>query len=102
RKTEGGIAQTDRAGVGQIEGAHGKKKIEAPERDQQTSRTAQNREDRGLGEQLTDHPSAASAESGTNRDLALPRGAARQREIGHIRTGDQEHERDRTGQYQQG
>ncbi len=57
-------------------------------------RAADRREDEALAEQLPHEPPRARAERHAHGDLALADRRARQEQVGDVRAGDEEHERD--------
>ena len=61
---------------------------------------AGDRQDEALDQQLTDEPPAAGAERRADADLALARARAREEQIGDVRAGDEQHDRDRAEQHQ--
>ena len=64
-------------------------------RERDAGDAAEQRQQHTLGEQLLRDASAAGAERGAHRKLARARRAARELEIGDVRAGDEQHERDR-------
>ena len=54
-----------------------------------------------LGEHLANQPAAPGAERGANGHLLLPRGRAREQEIGQIGADDQHDDADRAGEHQE-
>ncbi len=62
-------------------------------------RAAERREREALAQQLAHEPRAAGADGGAHRELARPRGAAREQHVGHVRARDHEHEPDRGEQH---
>ena len=70
--------------------------------EERTADAARDREHQRFGEDLADDLTAARADRDTDGDLALPRRAARQHQICHVRTHDQQHDRDRGEQHSQG
>ena len=76
-------------------------------RDERARRSARERQHQALGEELADDAQATGAERETNRDLALARKAAREREAGEVHARDEQHEthgpeQDERGAPQQG
>ena len=59
-------------------------------------------EQHALHQQLTQQPPALRAERGPHRDLALPRGAAREEQVGDVRARDEQHEPDGGHEHEQG
>ena len=76
-------------------------------RNERASRSARERQQQALGEELTDDAQAAGAECETNRDFALAREAARECQVGEVHARDEQHEtygpeQDERGTPQQG
>lgn len=70
-------------------------------REHETGRRRGEREHEALGQQLADDARLASAERGAYGDLARPRRAAREQQVGDVAAGDQQHQADRRQQRQQ-
>ena len=64
----------------------------SPRREQETEAAAEERQDRTLGQELGDDPSAGRAERGTDRQLRGPRRDARPLEVGEVGARDRQHE----------
>ncbi len=64
-------------------------------RDTHARRAAAEAEQQALHEKLPRNPRAAGPEGRAHRELPLPRHAASQQEVGDVRTGEQQHDRDR-------
>ena len=64
-------------------------------------RSARQRQQHALGEQLRHNPAAARAQRGAYGDLLVTSGASRQHQIGHIHAGHQQQKPHRRHQYQQ-
>ena len=64
----------------------------AEPRDQQPGPAGEQAEERALGEQLADEPSAARPERDADRDLAAPAGGAGEQQVRHVRAGDEQDE----------
>ena len=63
-----------------------------PNGDERAGRSAREGQQQALGEELADDAHAAGAERKANRDLALTREAARQREVGEVDARDEQHD----------
>jgi hypothetical protein len=61
-------------------------------RHQQPERAAEQGEQQALRNQLPDHPQSPRAQGSAHREFAAPLRAARQQQIGHVHTGDGEHQ----------
>ena len=68
-------------------------KIHTPPGQQQTGSPAHQREEKAFAKQLPNKTKAAGAQRGADSDLTAARRGARQKKIGHVRAGDQKHER---------
>ena len=71
---------------------------EAPVRERHRARRPHQRQERALGEQLTDDAAAARTERRAHGHLVLPRHAPRQQQVGDVRARDEQHEADRSPQ----
>ena len=72
--------------------------LHSAHRQQRTDDATTRREHDALGEQLSDDASTAGAEGQANRDLAVPRRAAREQQTRHVGTDDEQHDADRDGE----
>ena len=72
-----------------------------PSREEQAERAAGEREHGALGQQLADQPAASGAERRPHRQLAVAAQEPRQRQVGDVRAGDEEHETGRAKEEQQ-
>ena len=72
--------------------------IGQPGRQKQPKPAPAKRQERALGEDLTQHPHPAGAQGPADGDLLLARRGPGQEKIGHVGAGDQEDEADRRGQ----
>ncbi len=72
--------------------------LDAPDAGRRAERRAGHREQRALDEHLADHGAAAGADGEPQRDLAPLGEAARERQVGEVRAGDEEHGERRAGQ----
>jgi hypothetical protein len=86
---------------GEIEGADGAQKIDAPLRHEQARRAAGGAQDEALGEQLPNQAATRRANRRADRDFSRTHGSARQQQVRDVRAGNQEDERHRAGQHQQ-
>ena len=87
---------------GRFRGASASSARHARERSQYAEAAAGQREQQGLGEELTDQPSARRAERAANGELALSRRRLRQQQIRHVRARHQQQKADRAEQEQSG
>ena len=69
-----------------------------PTRRSDARRAAEHGQQQRLGEQLSEQPGAAGADRRANRQLALPRRAAREQHARDVGAGNQQHEADRREQ----
>src|SRR5258708_19033854 len=83
-ETQRGITQVHLTARGELDRAEREKNPEAPLRDQQTDRAAEDREHEALSEQLTHNAAPRCAERRADGDFALPRGAARKQKVGYV------------------
>ena len=80
---------------------HGNRQLECreepcqPHGEQHADTRSQDSEDEAFGEELPHETSSGGADGQPNRNLALPRGGARQQHPGHVGAGDDEHQPDR-------
>ena len=85
-------------GLGNHEGVQQRR---ADAGDEQRPDRAQNPEEHGFGEPLTDEPGAARADRDPHGDLPLARDGAREQQARDIHAGDQEHHQHGTGKLSQ-
>ncbi len=71
-----------------------RQKLFSPIADEDPERAAHPREQQALGQELAHQPPARRAERQPHRQFLLPRGRAREQQVGHVRTDDQQDERD--------
>jgi hypothetical protein len=71
---------------------------DARHREEQTERAGDQREQHALDEQLPDDLPAARADRHADADLRGPTRRAREQQVGHVGTRDEQHERDRAHQ----
>ena len=74
--------------------------IETRQRDQQADRPAHQAEQHALEKQLSHQALPRRAERGADRHFFLAAGGTRQQQVGDIRAGDQQHERDRSEEHE--
>ena len=77
------------------------KRLDAPERHQQTQTATGQGKQHAFREQLAGNPPASGSERGADGHLPLPRGRAREQEVGDVRAGDEQDKRDRAQQHEQ-
>ena len=77
------------------------KELRAPRRDQQARGAADQAEQQAFGQHLPQQPTPPGAERRPNRQLALPRGGARQQQVRDVGAGDQQDEAHRAEQDEQ-
>ena len=70
-------------------------------RDEQGRHRGSNAEDRGFGQQQPDESSPARAERRAQRHLAFPLAGSREKQTGHVRAGDEQHDARRREQQPQ-
>ena len=68
--------------------------LQARPRHHEPERRAEQPDHDRLGEQLADDPQPAGAERRADRDLAMADRRAREQQVGDVRAGDQQHQRD--------
>ena len=73
----------------------------APRRQGQPGDAAQCAQDQALGQELADQPSPAGSERRPDGELALPRGAGGQQQVGQVGAGDEQHDADGRSEHQQ-
>ena len=73
--------------------------VHCPLRGQQAHRGARNRQQHALGERRPQQARAARAHRRADRELALPRCASHQHQVGEVGAHDQQHEPDRRHQH---
>jgi hypothetical protein len=80
--------------IGARNGAGGasRQQFRQPRGQQRAENPAGRGQHQALGEELADHAHPARPERRADGDLALPRGAAREQQVGDIGTGDQQNE----------
>ena len=74
--------------------------IEARQGNQQADRAAHHAEQHAVEEQLSDEAMPGRTERGADRQFFLAAGGAREQQVGDIRAGDQQHERDRSEEHE--
>ena len=74
------------------------KELRAPRRDQQACGAADQAEQQAFGQHLAQQSTPPGAERRPNRELALPRGGAREQQVRDVGAGDQQDEAHRTEQ----
>ena len=92
------VIATVRACSGAAAGASGRQEPCAHEgghaaRDQERPGRSRHREQRALDAQLTGQPREARPEREAHRELSTPCNGADEQQVGHIRAGDEEHDR---------
>ena len=67
--------------------------VHRPLRDEEAGHRGDERQHRGLGQELSDETPASGPKGQTRGQLLRARGRASQQEVGHVDTGDEQHER---------
>jgi len=71
----------------------GRDERRAPEREWNRDRAADHRHHQTVGEGLPEEPSFPAADRAANRELARPRGGARQLQVGQVHARDEQHQK---------
>ena len=90
-----GIHPRDTAGIVRAEG------LNSAERQDDPKHTADQGQENAFGKQLIENPRPAGTQGRPQGHFPTPMGAARQKKVGNIGTGDQEHEADGPKQHPQ-
>ena len=98
RKDEHSRIEMNVGNARKIRGSKGKQRIQSPAREQHAGQAAAEREENAFSQELADEPGPAGAKCGADRNLAVPRGRAREKEVGDIGAGDEQHAADRAEQ----
>ncbi len=75
--------------------------IQPPDSQEQSYSASDDGEQQAFSEQLPDQAKATGSQGQANGDLLLPRGGARQQQIGDIRASDEQHETNCCQQHEQ-
>ena len=86
----------------QFRGTDGHQQVGSLPRQHQTQRATSSRQDQTLSQQLSDDPRASRAQRDSDSDLFLPRHTASQKQVRHVRTGNEQHKSDGAEQDEQG
>ena len=96
RQIDGGLVEP-----GHVLRTRGQQRLQRAVRDRDANDAGTQSQQQVLRHQLPHDPAATGAQRGPYRHFALPGGAARDQQVGHVDAPDQQHESDRAQQHEQ-